>query len=122
MGFLQVRRMEETNLQKRLAMEFGAKGLGRLWINDNGMAFHKIGKDDYRPFRYGMGKGIADLIGFTLVDGKPIFTAFEVKTKTGRASEEQKNFIAMVRANGGIAGIVRGFAEIEEEIRQWHTK
>lgn len=110
--------MEETNLQKKLILEFSKRNLGRLWINDNGQGYHKIG-NEYRPFRYGLGKGISDLIGFTMVDGKPIFTAFEVKTKTGRASEAQINFITMVKEHGGIAEIVRGFEDIEKEIEAY---
>lgn len=94
---------------------------GRLFKLDNGLAYHKIG-NEYIPFKYGPGAGVSDLIGFTEVEitedmigiKVPIFTAFEVKTKTGRASELQENFITMVKSYNGIAGIVRSEEEIEE--------
>jgi hypothetical protein len=94
---------------------------GRLFKLDNGLAYHKIGRE-YIPFKYGPGAGVSDLIGFTEIEitedmiGQkvPVFTAFEVKTETGRASELQKNFIAMVQSYNGIAGIVKTEKEIEE--------
>lgn len=103
--------------------------LGRLFKVDNGLAYHKIGQN-YIPFKYGPGVGVSDLIGFTKVKvtedmvGKdlPVFTAFEVKTKTGRASDEQKKFLAMVESYGGIASIVRSELDLKETIEKWHTK
>lgn len=95
---------------------------GRLFKLDNGLAYHKKGGNEYIPFQYGPGAGVSDLVGFTEVEitegmigmKVPVFTAFEVKTKTGRASELQKNFIAMVKSYNGIAGIVKTQEEIEE--------
>lgn len=61
------------------------------------------------------GKGGSDLICITPVTITPdmvgkeigVFTAIEVKTKTGRVSEDQKKFIASVRRLGGFAGVAR---------------
>lgn len=114
----------EKNIQKILARDFNDKG--RLWINDNGFAYHKIG-GSYIGFRYGLGVGISDLIGFTEVEidesmvGKrlPIFTAFEVKKGRGKASIEQENFIKFIRSKGGISGIVYDNDNIEKEIEKW---
>ena len=118
---------KETDLQKTLAIGFSDKG--RVWINDNGFGFHKIG-DKYIGFRYGLGVGIADLIGYTEVVitedmvGRrlPIFTAFEVKTSSGRPSVEQEKFIAFIRSKGGISAIVRSRDDIDKEINEWHMK
>lgn len=118
---------KETDLQKTLAIGFSDNG--RLWINDNGFGFHKIG-DKYIGFRYGLGVGIADLIGYTEVVitedmvGRrlPIFTAFEVKTSSGRPSVEQEKFIAFIKSKGGIGAIVRSRDDIDKEINEWHTK
>ena len=122
-----MRDKKETDVQKTLAIGFTDKG--RLWINDNGFGFHKIG-DKYIGFRYGLGVGIADLVGFTEVMvteemvGRrlPIFTAFEVKTSTGRPSVEQEKFIAFIQSKGGISAVVRSRDDIDKEIEEWHTK
>lgn len=55
--------------------------------------------------RFGIANpGGSDLIGWTS-SGR--FLAIEVKTATGRATDEQRQFIAAVRAAGGYAGIAR---------------
>ena len=46
---------------------------------------------DGRYFSTGLPVGFSDLFGFRKSDGKAVF--IEVKTKTGRLSEAQKNFI-----------------------------
>ena len=68
-----------------------------------------------RRLHAGLHVGSSDLIGWSQVAvtrdmvGKElaVFTAIEVKTKTGRASREQLRFIEAVRAAGGFAGIAR---------------
>lgn len=73
--------------------------------------------------RYGVGeKGGSDLIGITPVKitqdmvGRTVgvFTALEVKTKTGRPTEAQSRFIKAIRRAGGIAGIVRSPEDAEK--------
>ncbi len=111
--------MKEVDLQRLLAAKYSE--FGRLWVNDNGLGYHKVG-NQYIGFMHGLGKGTSDLIGFTdtiITDSMvgstlPVFTAFEVKTKTGRASEEQKNFIKMVKDHNGICGIVKSWEDVEE--------
>lgn len=106
--------MSEEDLQKQLACKFAEVGYGRLWINDNGLGYRKSG----RGFKYGLGKGTSDLIGFTDINGQAVFTAFEVKMPTGRASKEQLNFIKVIQDNGGISAIVRSWEDIEEVIKK----
>ena len=68
-----------------------------------------------RPIRAGLCEGSSDFIGFYPVKITPdivgktvaIFTACEVKTNTGRASDKQKTFINVVKQAGGIAFIAR---------------
>lgn len=68
-----------------------------------------------RVFDTGLPPGFSDLFGLRSVVitpdmvGQTIaqFVAMEVKTDTGRASDRQGNFLAAVRARGGLAGIVR---------------
>ncbi len=45
----------------------------------------------------------ADMVGQTLAQ----FLALEVKTTTGRLSEQQRNFLDAVRKSGGLAAVVR---------------
>jgi hypothetical protein len=89
-----------------------SKGNTRLLRNNCG----QCKTTDGRVIRYGVGNpGGADLIGLTAVTITPdmvgqrlaVFTAIEVKTPTGRISEQQQRFIAMVKGFGGIAGIAR---------------
>ena len=65
----------------------------------------KIRTPDGRFFDTGLPKGFSDLFGFRHSDGRIFF--IEVKTKTGRISPEQKNFIEQMRLRGAIAGIAR---------------
>lgn len=60
---------------------------------------------DGRYFSTGLPVGFSDLFGFRKSDGKAIF--IEVKTKTGRVSEAQKNFIEKMQESGALAGIAR---------------
>lgn len=120
--------MKEKEIQNKIQENFHL--YGRLFKNDNGCAYHKIYNNKYIPFTYGMGIGVSDLIGFTDIVvtqdmvGKslPVFTALEVKTQTGRPSQEQLNFINLVNTHNGVAGIVRSQEEVEEIIKKWHTK
>jgi hypothetical protein len=61
-------------------------------------------KDGERFIRYGLCKGSSDIIGLT-PDGR--FLAVEVKTRTGRPTKEQQQFIDAINQQGGIAGIAR---------------
>lgn len=72
--------------------------------------------------RYGVGNpGGSDLIGLRSVTitpemvGQQIgqFVALEIKTPTGRATEQQQRFLAMVRSLGGLAGIARSVDEAQ---------
>lgn len=78
-----------------------------------------------RPLHAGLTKGSSDLIGWKTVTIEPehvgkefaIFTALEVKTKTGRATKEQVNFINQVSKAGGFAGIARSPDDVKKITR-----
>lgn len=78
---------------------------GRFWT---GRVLHKaddqvtLGNSVMIPC--GLAVGSADIIGIC-PDGR--FLAVEVKTKTGRPTKEQLNFIEQVKKQNGIAGIAR---------------
>lgn len=68
-----------------------------------------------RMIQAGLCKGGADLIGMAPC-GR--FLAVEIKTPTGRTTQEQDRFIAAVRAAGGIAGVARSPADALELLTQ----
>lgn len=61
---------------------------------------------------FGLCVGSADIIGIHKPTGR--FLAIEVKTKTGKPTKEQLNFLEQVRNAGGIAGIARS---VEDALR-----
>ena len=126
--------MKEQPILKRILLAC-SRGKTRLWRNNVGLAW--VGKvtkvnrtttvtlhkgDVYirnaRPFRAGV-EGMSDLIGWDSVVITPemvgqtvaIFTALEVKSKTGRIRDKQQLYIDNVKASGGIAGVVRSVEE-----------
>ena len=104
---------EETKLM-RLIMIALSNAHCITWRNETSGAY--VGKVIHKDARivtlqnaqlmtFGLCVGSADIIGIHKPTGR--FLAFEVKTKTGRPTKEQLNFIEQVRAANGIAGIVR---------------
>ena len=81
-----------------------------FWRNAQGLAETKNGG----KVKYGLGKGTADLVGFCRPSGR--FIALEVKTAVGRASDEQKAFIAMVNLGGGYGRFVRSVGDANEAV------
>jgi hypothetical protein len=55
--------------------------------------------------RAGLGTGTADLIGYVLGSGR--FFAIEVKTSTGKVSDEQREWLAQTNREGGYAAVAR---------------
>lgn len=79
-----------------------------IWNNDTGaIKDSKTG----RYIRYGLCVGSSDCVG-VCPDGIALFV--EVKTPTGRASKEQRDFITACRRNGARAGIARS---VEDALR-----
>ena len=64
---------------------------------------------DGRYFSTGLPVGFSDLFGVRKSDGRAVF--IEVKTKRGRASEKQKQFLSKMREYGAIAGVARSEEE-----------
>lgn len=79
--------------------------------NNSGIATYSNGA----KVRYGVGgTGGADLLGIT---GGGIFFAVEVKTNTGRVTPDQENFLRVVRAHGGKAGVARSVNDALEIVK-----
>lgn len=92
-----------------------------MWRNNTGKLEDKNG----RWVSFGLCEGSSDLIGIKVVTitpdlvGKQIaqFVAIECKSKRGRLSAEQANFLAAVRAAGGIAIEARSVQDAEAALR-----
>jgi len=126
--------MEEIKIQNRIAIECSDKET-RLWKNDNGLAWQgKVSRlknnamliSHAKAISYGLGKGSADLVGFKKVkitqemvgSELAVFVAIEVKTKNGRASQDQKNYINMIDSHGGISGIAKSVEDAKEILKK----
>lgn len=53
----------------------------------------------------GLPEGFSDLSGVRVTDGRAVF--IEVKTKNGRPTKKQNNFLKKMRGYGAIAGVCR---------------
>lgn len=101
---------------KQMILEY----LGRIgveaWNNPRGMGQLKHGG----YIKYGGKPGASDILGF-LPDGR--FLAIETKEASGKnkASEEQLNFIRMVRANNGVGLVAKNLDEVIVALREEMT-
>ncbi len=116
--------MRESNILRDVMLALGA-GAVRMFRNNAGAAWQgtstRLQNGDVllrnpRRVVYGVGNpGGSDLIGWRTVEVTPemvgrrvaVFVAVEVKSSTGRASEDQKRFLEAVRAGGGIGVVAR---------------
>lgn len=130
--------MIESEIQSQIRLEAARQGLilfrnnvglgwvGRLISNIRG----RVIIENARPLHAGLCDGSSDLIGWTSVEITPemvgrtmaIFTAVEVKTKTGRASEAQKNFLGVVTKAGGLAILGRDPKTISVMLSNWKSR
>lgn len=112
--------VKESNTQKLIMLAMSDHG-SIVWRNNTGVLKNEAGI----PVRFGLCRGSSDLICITPLKitqemvGQTVgvFTAVEVKTKTGRVSPEQQTFINAVRSAGGIAGVARSVEDALELIR-----
>jgi hypothetical protein len=118
---------EEHSLQNKIRLALSATGrctffrvnAGRAWIGSRVDQLPDGSKliTDPRPFNSGVPAGFSDLVGFTIIEGKAIFTAIEVKAPKGRVTKEQQDFIDFVKKQGGLAGVARSVEEALDIIK-----
>ncbi|MDR2482243.1 MAG: VRR-NUC domain-containing protein [Treponema sp.] len=96
------------NEVKRTCLEYLTLQGIYAWINNTGA----LPAGDKRFIRFGH-PGSSDIIGI-LPGGR--FLAVECKSNTGRLSEAQEEFLAAVRANGGLAVVARSYEDIAEAL------
>jgi len=106
--------VSEQSIQQHIRLTCGT-GATRLFRNNTGTLRDQHG----RPVSFGLAKGSADLIGWTMrtvtqeMVGQQVavFTSIEVKTATGRVKPEQQQWLDAVQAAGGIGGVARSVAD-----------
>lgn len=103
--------MNEMNRLRSIMLGISKPGV-RIWRNNCGA----LKDQDGRLIRFGVANpGGSDLIGWRSVTVTPdmvgqkiaVFLAIEVKGERGYATDPQKNFIARVKSDGGLAGVAR---------------
>jgi hypothetical protein len=107
--------VKESTIQSEVMLEASDQGC-KVFRNNVGIATFADGS----KVSYGLCVGSSDLIGWRAVTITPdmvgqqvaVFTALEVKTKTGRVTPAQTNFINQVLKAGGYAGVVRNKHEV----------
>lgn len=115
---------------------------GRAWLSGAGparrLADGSVVVPAARPVALGFAstdgkpvKGTSDLCGWTKVKitqemvglDVAVFTAIETKkSKNGKASTEQLNFVDQVISSGGIAGVASSPKEALSIIDQWYSR
>lgn len=94
--------MAEHEIQNSIRLALSDLGYVTFRVNVG-----KVKMADGRWFDTGLPKGFSDLIA--IKDGKIAF--LEVKTETGKPTQEQVNFIKQMRSRGCVAGIVRSVGD-----------
>lgn len=100
--------MSEAQLMDAVRLALGSAVDLVLWRNNVGVAEHWSGREAVRV-RYGLAPGSADLVGALAPSGR--WFALELKTATGRTTEEQEQWLSLVRRMGGFACVVRSVRE-----------
>ena len=103
-------RNAETNLQLRIMVALSPTCV--LVRVPAGMFWAGPGRDV--PVRVAM-PGHPDLAGFRRSDGKAVY--IEVKTRRGRVTKEQQQFLDQARMAGCLAGVARSVKDAEEIVR-----
>lgn len=124
----------ETDIMRSLMKVLSASG-ARVFRNNVGQAW--IGKvlrrtadtitiADPRPLHAGLCPGSSDLIGWRSITITPdmvgktvaVFAAVEAKTRAGRLSADQSNFLRFVHDAGGVA-IIATHNEHASKVSTW---
>jgi len=116
---------EENTIQGDTLDYLDARPDARGWRNNVG-AIRK-GK---RFIRYGLCKGSSDIIGLVEVKitkekvGKrvAVFTGIELKTKDGKATDEQRTFLGDIVRSGGIGILATSVMCVSDGIRNYIRK
>lgn len=78
--------------------------VAQCWRQNSGTFAERNRDGSMRYVRANTAKGMSDIMG-VLRDGRAL--AIEVKSRTGRMRPGQEEFLASIRAAGGVAGVCR---------------
>lgn len=106
--------MTESVLMDRIRLVLGREQAAVWWRNNTGVAQTGNGY----IVRYGLGNGSADLVG--LFRGH--FVAVEIKTPTGRQSDDQRRWQSLVESKGGFYAIVRSEDDARALLAELHAR
>ena len=81
------------------------------WRQNSGTFQERNRDGSVRYIRANTQRGMSDIMG-ALMDGRTL--AIEVKSRTGRMRPGQEEFLASIRAAGGVAGVCRS---VEDAVR-----
>lgn len=100
----------ESTTLRAILQEFGSRPGIRLWRNNTGAASTKTGQ----VVRFGV-PGQADISGVLAPHGRRI--EIEVKSATGRQSQKQRRFQAMIEKHGGLYVLARSVEDVGAALR-----
>ena len=117
---------DENKIQNEIQLQCNSSKC-KLWRNNVGVCFQApkhLRHQSTQTVRYGLCNGSSDLVGYTVTEITPemvgqhvaVFTAIEVKTLRGKASDLQHKFVDQVIKDGGRAGLARSVTEAKEII------
>lgn len=106
--------MKERDIQNMIRIEMAQHGC-RLWRNNVGTLKDRTGKH----VTFGLATGSSDLVGFTIIEGRAIFTAVEVKRPGKKTAAKQAAFLAMVAMAGGISCMATSPNDVIDEIGRY---
>ncbi len=108
--------MKEKRLQNEILRAFGTKRWMRLWRANTGVA--QIGS---RVVRFGV-PGQADLTGILQLGGIGVSLWIEVKSASGRQTQEQVWFQQMVERLGGLYILARSVEDVDDAINAYRRR
>jgi hypothetical protein len=107
----------ESQILHDIRLELGREPDLVLWRVSSGAASY-----GRAVVRYGLTRGCSDLIGiFTTCSGLGVLVALEVKAERGRLSEDQRLFLQLVQARGGLTRVVRSVFEARAQLAVWRS-
>lgn len=95
----------EADIQQAILIEFGSRPGLRIWRSNAGAARTRTGA----LVRFGV-PGQADLSGIIAPHGRRL--EIEVKSATGRQSDQQRKFQEMIESMGGIYILARSLEDV----------
>jgi homoaconitase/3-isopropylmalate dehydratase large subunit len=106
--------MTEADIMRQIFRAL-SKGTIRLFRNNSG----KLRNENGQLISFGMGVGSSDIIGINMQsNGVGRLCAIEVKVPGGKPTQAQQDFIDMIIAMGGQAGVAHSVEEAVEILRQ----